>query len=52
MKRTFLTLEQVKEIEKEYPTPFYIYDEAGIRKNVRRLEQAFPGTRVLRNISR
>ncbi len=41
MKRTFLTLEQVKEIEKEYPTPFYIYDEAGIRKNVRRLEQAF-----------
>ena len=26
-KKPILTLEQVKEIEKTYPTPFHIYDE-------------------------
>ena len=26
-KKTILTLDQVKEIEKTYPTPFHIYDE-------------------------
>ena len=25
-KKTILTLDQVKEIEKTYPTPFHIYD--------------------------
>lgn len=29
MKKPFVTLEQVKEIEKTIPTPFHIYDEAG-----------------------
>ena len=28
-KKPILTLEQVKEIEKTYPTPFHIYDEKG-----------------------
>ncbi len=35
-------------IAKEYPTPFHIYDEKGIRENVRRLYEAFswnPGFR-------
>lgn len=27
MKKPIVTLEQVKEIEKTYPTPFHIYDE-------------------------
>ena len=37
----FLTLEQVKEIVKTYPTPWHIYDEKGIRENVKRLKEAF-----------
>ncbi|SHI34937.1 diaminopimelate decarboxylase [Parasporobacterium paucivorans] len=42
MKKTpFLTLEQVREIEKTYPTPYHIYDEKGIRDNIKRLQDAF-----------
>ena len=40
-KKPFVTLEQLKDIEKKYPTPFYIYDEKGIRENARRLKEAF-----------
>lgn len=40
-KTTILNLEQVKEIEKTYPTPFHIYDEKAIRKNARALKEAF-----------
>lgn len=41
MKKPFVTKEQVAEIVKTYPTPFHIYDEKGIRENVRRLKAAF-----------
>ncbi|WP_281532658.1 diaminopimelate decarboxylase [Anaerocolumna aminovalerica] len=41
MKKPFVTLEQLKEITKKYPTPFHIYDEKGIRENARRLKEAF-----------
>lgn len=41
MKTPFLTLSQAQEIRKSYPTPFHIYDEAGIRKNARALKAAF-----------
>ncbi|NLY49342.1 MAG: diaminopimelate decarboxylase [Clostridiales bacterium] len=41
MKKPFLTLEQLKEIVKKYPTPFHIYDEKGIRENARKLKEAF-----------
>lgn len=41
MKKPFVTLDQLKEITKTYPTPFHIYDEKGIRENVRKLKQAF-----------
>lgn len=41
MKKPFVTLEQLKEINKQYPTPFHIYDEKGIRENARQLNQAF-----------
>lgn len=41
MKKTFVTNEQLKEIVKEYPTPFHLYDEKGIRENARRLKDAF-----------
>ena len=40
-KTPFVTLEQLKEIEKTYPTPYHIYDEKGIRENARRLYKAF-----------
>jgi len=42
MKKTsFLTLEQARQIIREIPTPFHIYDEAGIRANARALKAAF-----------
>ncbi len=41
MKKAYVTLEQVKNIAETYPTPFYLYDEKGIRENARRLYQAF-----------
>jgi diaminopimelate decarboxylase len=41
MKKPFVTLEQLQEITKTYPTPFHIYDEKGIRENARKLYKAF-----------
>lgn len=35
------TKEEIEEISKTYPTPFHIYDEEGIRQNVRALLVAF-----------
>ena len=37
----FLTLEKAKEIREQIPTPFHVYDEAGIRANARLLKAAF-----------
>ena len=48
MKQPFVSLDEVKEIVKTYPTPFHIYDEKGIRENARRVREAFswnPGYR-------
>ena len=44
-KKPFATLEQLREIERTYPTPFYLYDEKGIRENAARLKQAFSWNR-------
>jgi len=41
VKTPFVTLSEVKEIAKTYPTPFHIYDEAQIRENARALKAAF-----------
>ncbi|HEX3040315.1 MAG TPA: diaminopimelate decarboxylase, partial [Caproiciproducens sp.] len=41
MKTTFVDLEKLKKITKDYPTPFHLYDEKGIRENARRLYKAF-----------
>lgn len=40
-KKPFVSLDQVKEMVKTYPTPFHLYDEKGIRENARRLKKAF-----------
>ena len=37
----FVTREKVDEIVKQYPTPFHIYDEKGIRANAKALKEAF-----------
>lgn len=41
MKTTFVTKEQVEKITEKYPTPFHLYDEKGIRENVKALKEAF-----------
>lgn len=48
MKRPFVTREQAEAAAARWPTPFYLYDERGIRENARRLRAAFawnPGFR-------
>lgn len=40
-KKTFVTLDQIKEIVKKYPTPFHLYDEKGIRANAQAVKEAF-----------
>ncbi|MEA4994026.1 MAG: diaminopimelate decarboxylase [Oscillibacter sp.] len=48
MKKPFLTKNQLEAVAAQYPTPFHIYDERGIRENARRLNAAFawnPGFR-------
>ena len=40
-KKAFITKAQAEEIVKQYPTPFHLYDEAGIRENARALNKAF-----------
>ncbi len=37
----FVTKDQLEEIIKEYPTPFHLYDEKGIRSNIKELKEAF-----------
>jgi diaminopimelate decarboxylase len=40
--KTFpLTKLQLDELVKRYPTPFYVYDEKGIRENARAIKKAF-----------
>ena len=40
-KKTFVTLDQIKEITRTYHTPFHLYDEKGIRENASKLKEAF-----------
>lgn len=51
MKKTpFVTKQQVEEIVKQFPTPFHLYDEAGIRANAQAVKDAFawnPGFRSI-----
>lgn len=41
IKRPFVTLKQLQSITEQFPTPFYLYDERGIRENAQRLRTAF-----------
>ncbi len=47
-KKPFVTLEKIREIAAEIPTPFHLYDEKGIRENAEAVREAFawnPGFR-------
>ena len=46
-KKPFVTKEQLDDIVKEYPTPFHLYDEKGIRETARNLNKAFSATSTL-----
>lgn len=37
----FVTKTQLEEITRQYPTPFHLYDEKGIRENIKALKEAF-----------
>lgn len=41
MKEAFITKDQAEEINKSYPTPFYVYSESGIRAAARAVNKAF-----------
>ena len=41
MKKPFVANQQIQELVKEVPTPFHLYDEKGIRENVKKLKEAF-----------
>ena len=41
MKKLPFTKDQILKIIKKYPTPFYIYDEKGIRNTIRKFKNAF-----------
>ncbi len=47
-KRAFVNEEKLREIAREFPTPFHLYDEAGIRETARALNQAFAWNRGYR----
>lgn len=40
-KEPFVTNEQLQEIVKQFPTPFHLYDEKGIRANAQAVKDAF-----------
>ena len=40
-KKPFVSKNKLEEIIKRYPTPFHLYDEKGIRENVKALKEAF-----------
>ncbi|MCM1257652.1 MAG: diaminopimelate decarboxylase [Roseburia sp.] len=40
-KQPFISKEKLEEIAQQYPTPFHLYDEKGIRENAREVKEAF-----------
>ena len=50
-KKPFLTEAMAQQIIEDVPTPFHVYDEKGIRENVRRINKAFSWNLSLIHIS-
>lgn len=40
-KKPFVSYEKLRQITAQYPTPFHLYDEAGIRETARKVSKAF-----------
>ena len=49
-KEPFVTKAQLDEIIKTYPTPFHLYDEKGIRENMKALKEAFSWNEGLQRV--
>ena len=47
----FVTLEKLQEINEQFPTPFHLYDEKGIRENAKAVKEHLHGTKVSKNSS-
>ena len=45
-----MTEEQAQQILQDVPTPFHVYDEKGIRENVRRINKAFSWNKGLQRV--
>lgn len=41
MKKPFISKEKLEEMTSQYPTPFHLYDEVGIRQKAREVNKAF-----------
>ena len=42
----FVTLEKLQEINEQFPTPFHLYDEKGIRENAKAVKEAFDKNKI------
>ena len=47
-KKPFVSPEKLREIAAVYPTPFHLYDEAGLRRTARGLLSAFAWNKCYR----
>lgn len=47
-KKPFVSLEKLQEIKASYPTPFHLYDEAGLRKTAKNMYKAFSWNKSFR----
>ena len=50
MKVPFITKDQLDKITAEFPTPFHLYDEHGIREKARALNTAFSWNKGFKRI--
>ena len=48
MKTPFIKREALEKIVEEFPTPFHLYDEKGIREKARAVNQAFSWNKGIR----
>ena len=45
MKETFVSAQQLREFDRSFPTPYHLYHEEGIRRNAKKLYDAFSWNR-------
>lgn len=45
----FVTLDKLQEITAQFPTPFHLYDEKGIRENAKAVKKHLHGIKDLKS---